>query len=166
MTRIALLLLACLALACQTAQGVIPPRYALQSGGDGIVIFSVDGGGHISLTRDETGESLSLEAVKTDFYALLPAGSYRAALTTGEGAHVRFYLVHLTVPPGVVSYAGSIGSRRAYSAVSVVEVADDYDAAVARFRAARPDLAGEGVLKSLADVRSCGSTGAQCDPDF
>ncbi len=156
------------ALACQTPQGQIPPDFALQTGGDGVLIFSVEKPDGISVTREETGESFALEAVNdaldADFNVLLPAGHYRLATTTGEGAHVRFYLVFFTVAPGVASYGGAIRTRRAYSNASVVEIQDDYDSAVARFRASHPSLAGEGVLKSLAETQSCGSTGIHCDP--
>jgi hypothetical protein len=147
---------------------VIPPGYKLVNGGDGIAVFSVEGLAELACTREETGESLSLQAASkgplSDYYALLPAGNYRAAMIAGDGGHARFYLVHFTVAPGVVSYVGTIAFRQAYSTTIAVIVEDDYDAAVARFRASRPELADEGVLKSLAEVQPCGSTGVHCDP--
>ena len=173
--RTELLLLVCLALACRTPQGVIPPGFALQTGGDGIVIFSLEKPAvhagerqWVSWTSEETGESLELEAANdgplADFQLTLPPGRYRMAMTTGDSAYVRFHLLHFSVAPGVVSYGGAIRFYQATPTARVVRVEDDYAAAVARFRASHPELAGEGVLKSLADVQSCGSTGVQCDP--
>jgi hypothetical protein len=156
--------------ACQTPQAQIPPGYRLQSGGDGIAIFSLDTPTvratqrqRVSWTSEETGESLALDAANegplADFHVSLPAGRYRMAMALGESAHVRFHLVRFDVLPGVVSYAGTIHVQETPPKVGLT---DDYDSAVERFRTSHPELAAEGVLRSLAEVQACGSTGDRC----
>jgi hypothetical protein len=175
-TRPGLLLWGALALlgACAQTRSTIPPGYALTDSNTGVVIVRVEyvdgsgkplptmagGGGLIgpnripmSWTREGGGQSFDLEPVNegsaSDFYVALPAGVYRMVHVSGVGFNERWYVIRFSVEPGVVTYAGMLRFKSGLlKGRQEFTPYDEYDAAVARFRASHSAL-GSDVRKSL-----------------
>jgi hypothetical protein len=168
----------CLALGCAGSHASIPPGYTLPDSSTGVAnvrIEYVDGDGKplstmagaggligsnqipLHWTREGSGESFDLEPVNdgtsSDFYVALPAGHYRMVHVTGSAFNERWYVIRFAVQPGVVTYAGMLRFRSGGFDKGRQEFTpyDEYPAAVERFRASHPELAGE-VQKSLLQL--------------
>jgi hypothetical protein len=176
--RAALALVAGAALACAgSGTPSIPAGYTLAGSSNGVVIvrtelLTADGepftGGPLRATlrwhHEESGQDLELLAANdgplADFWVSLPGGHYRMVATSGAGVRERWYVLRFRVEPGAVVYAGAVQVRAPDAADFTLE--DEYDAAVARFRASHSELAGD-VKKSLVQLLRC-RPDAACEP--
>jgi len=166
------------ALACSSSGPfTIPPGYTPAGSPNGVVIvrtelLTADGSpftaGPARATlrwhHEESGKDVVLEAANegplADFWVSLPGGHYRMVATRGDGVAQRWYVLRFRVEPGAVVYAGAIHVVAPDNSSFTLE--DEYDAAVARFRASHAELA-DGVKKSLVELLRC-RTGSPCEP--